>query len=74
MLTRIGKAGTLNNLLAPKLSTFTFREDDWEWEASHLVKLLDDPRMENMMVVVQRHMHDGKEVEFGPQRYKLYKN
>ena len=27
---KIGKAGILNNSLAPKLFTFTFREDDQE--------------------------------------------
>ena len=70
---RTGKAVTLNNSLAPKSSTFTFRKDSEECRASqHLVKLLDDPRMENMMVFICSWMHKGKEVELGPKRYKLY--
>ena len=52
---------------------FTFTEDDQEWGASqHIVKLLDDPSMENMMVVTCRWMHVGKEVCLGPQSYNLY--
>ena len=41
---KIGKAVTVNNSFAPKLSTFTFREDNQEWGAPQcLVNLLDDP-------------------------------
>ena len=35
-------------------------------------KLWDDPRMENMVGVICKWIHGGKEVGLGPQRNKLY--
>ena len=33
---------------------------------------MDDLRIEDIMIVILRWMHNRKEVDLGPQRYKLY--
>ena len=50
-------------ILAPKSSTFTFR-DDQEWKVAQ--------NLENMMVFICRWMHSGNKVRLGLQQYKLY--
>ena len=55
------KAATVKNTLVQKLSTVTT-----------FGTTTGQPQMDNMMAVICRGMHGGNEVEFGPQRYKLY--
>ena len=62
---KIGKAVILNNSLALKSSSHTSTEDEQKWRPpQHLIKLLDDSRMETIIVVICRHMHGGKEVNW----------